>query len=703
MPSRIRRLVFGAPKDVKDPQAFHKMSLIALLAWVGLGADGLSSSAYGPDEAFRTLHRTELVKQLGFSPIGLAFFLALATALTVFIISYGYSRIIEQFPSGGGGYLVATKLLGEKFGVVSGSALLVDYVLTITISIASGADAVFSFLPERYVWIKLPIEFAGIAVLTILNMRGVKESVTALVPIFGVFLITHAILLVVAIGGHLSSAGLVAHEVRENVHRTAAAIGGFGALKLFLRAYSAGGGTYTGIEAVSNGVGMMREPRVQTAKRTMVMMAVSLAVTAGGIILAYLLMHVEPEEGKTMNAVLFEKVANGWALGDWHVGAWFVIIALISEGALLFVAAQAGFLDGPRVMASMATDSWLPHRFAALSERLSMRNGVVLMSGAALAALAYTRGDVSKLIVMYSINVFVTFSLSEFSIARFWIRHRKEHPNWWQHVPIHIVAFTLCMTILTVTLLEKFVEGGWVTLVVTAIVVFVCFAIRRHYRAVVSAIKQLDVDLPSPPEVETAVTADLARELERFSPGADPHVEEHHGRREPDPKQPVAVLFVGGYGGLGRHALLTMLRMFPRHFRGVVFVSVAVVDSESFKGPDQIAALEARTREHLLRYERFAETLDLPAASAFAVGTEIAVEAEQIGAEMIRRYPQALVVAGQLIFQEDTMWNRVLHNETAFLIQQRLQHVGVPMIVLPVRVDLKKKRTIPAPRLTAEA
>src|SRR5215510_11132029 len=135
--ARIRRAVFGAPKDVKDPHAFHKLSLVALLAWVGLGADGLSSSAYGPDEAFRALGEHT----------GFAVLLALATALTVFIISYGYSRIIEQFPSGGGGYLVASKILGGPAGVTAGSALLVDYVLTITISIAAGADAIFSFLP----------------------------------------------------------------------------------------------------------------------------------------------------------------------------------------------------------------------------------------------------------------------------------------------------------------------------------------------------------------------------------------------------------------------------------------------------------------------------------------------------------------------------------------------------------------------------
>src|SRR5579859_3683891 len=148
MPSRIRRLLFGAPKDVKDPDAFHKLSLIAFLAWVGLGADGLSSSAYGPDEAFRGIleHRY------------LAVALALATAGTVFIISFAYSKLIEHFPAGGGGYVVATKLLGPSWGVVSGCALLVDYVLTITTSMAAAVDQIFSFIPPQYAHVKLPLE-----------------------------------------------------------------------------------------------------------------------------------------------------------------------------------------------------------------------------------------------------------------------------------------------------------------------------------------------------------------------------------------------------------------------------------------------------------------------------------------------------------------------------------------------------------------
>src|SRR5580765_5000313 len=155
MVEKLKQIVFGKPRDIKDPHVFHHVSLVAFLAWVGLGADGLSSSAYGPDEAFRALGaHTHL------SP-----FLVLMTAVTIFVISIAYSNLIQHFPGGGGGYLVVTKLLGNGVGVVSGCALLVDYVLTITVSIAAGCDQLWSFLPAAWLPYKLPWEFAILAVL----------------------------------------------------------------------------------------------------------------------------------------------------------------------------------------------------------------------------------------------------------------------------------------------------------------------------------------------------------------------------------------------------------------------------------------------------------------------------------------------------------------------------------------------------------
>jgi amino acid transporter len=158
----LKDVLFGKPKDPLDPKVFHQISLVAFLAWVGLGADGLSSSAYGPEEAYLALGQHQL----------LALPLAMMMAATVFIISASYAQIIELFPTGGGGYLVATKLLGEKAGLVSGSALVVDYILTITISVASGADALFSFLPPSVHGLKLFTQIAFILGLIFLNLRG---------------------------------------------------------------------------------------------------------------------------------------------------------------------------------------------------------------------------------------------------------------------------------------------------------------------------------------------------------------------------------------------------------------------------------------------------------------------------------------------------------------------------------------------------
>jgi amino acid transporter len=643
----LRRALFGAPRDLHDPHLFHTISLIAFLAWVGLGADGLSSSAYGPDEAYRALEgHTEL-----------AVFLALATAVTVFIISYAYSRIIEHFPHGGGGYLVATKLLGAPFGVISGSALLVDYVLTITTSIASGADQIFSlpYLIGMHAW-KVPVEAAVIGVLVMLNLRGVKESITTLVPIFIVFVVTHVIVLVSAFVMHARHIPQMAHEINANLRSGLSTTGLMAMMVLLARAYSRGAGTYTGIEAVSNGIQIMREPKVPTAKRTMVYMAVSLSVTAGGILLCYLLLNVSPEKGKTLNAVMTERLG---------FGDWFVILVLGAEAALLFVAAQTGFIDGPRVMANMAVDSWLPHRFSSLSDRLTMHYGVILMGAASIATLFYTHGQIDALVTMYSINVFITFSLSNMGMIRFWITERDKHPDWKRHLPVHVIGLVLCLGILTLVVYEKFWQGAWLTVIVTSILIAVCALIRRHYRTVYQKLAVLSNDLGMIP------TSDAGKSE----------------CGEVDPTKPTAVLLVGGYNGLGIHSMLTIFRLFPNYYKQLVFLSVAVIDSGNFKGAQEVDRLEAETREALRKYVELSNRLGFPAQSMMTVGTEPVAECEKLCAEASKRFPRATFFAGKLVFQRERWYQRLLHNETAHAIQRRLQWEGMPMVVLPVRVQ----------------
>jgi len=647
--AKLRRRLIGPPRDIHEPSIFHKISLIPVLAWIGLGADGLSSSSYGPEEAFRALGPHSY----------LAVFLALATALTVFIISYAYTRIIEHFPHGGGGYIVSTHMIGKNAGVISGCALLVDYVLTITVSLASCGDALFSFLPPAFIKYKLIFVVFLILLLVVMNLRGVKESVTVLTPIFITFVITHILLIGYGLLSHANQIGPVADTFKWNFRQDISSIGYIGMLAISLRAFSLGGGTYTGIEAVSNAMQIMREPKVQTGKRTMLYLAMSLAITAAGLLFCYSLFQITPVEGRTLNAVLADLI-----FGNWPLGGWIALITIISEGALLIVGAQSGFAGGPSVMANMAIDSWLPRRFASLSERLTMQDGVLLMGGAALALLFYTNGSVSALVVMYSINVFLTFTLSQFGMARFYFRNREKDKAWKRHIVVHIVGLILCLTILFITVFEKFEEGGWVTILITSGVIGICYLIQRHYRKVSRGARQLE-----------QILSDLPK-------GSRPN-------NEPlDPKEATAILLVRGFSGFGLHVWLSVVREFPKLYKNFIFVSVGEIDSGSFKGIAEIDALKKSVENDLTKYVQLVRSYGFPADFRMAIGTDVADIATQLCESLAKEYPRSTVFTGKLIFRQENPFQKILHNETAFAIQRRLQWNGITTVILPVRVDI---------------
>jgi amino acid transporter len=576
----------------------------------------------------------------------------------VLVISACYSRTIEQFPHGGGAYVVASKMLGAGAGAVAGTALLVDYVLTITVSIAAAGDALFSLLHVTWHDAKLGIEIATIVTLVVLNMRGVRESVLALVPLFLVFLVTHAIVIAGGIAVGFAHVKTLPQELAQGFSAGRESMGFGGLALLVLYAYSLGGGTYTGIEAVSNGVPILREPRVENAKRTMLYMACSLAFTAAGLLLCYLVLDVRAVEGKTLNAVLVETFVT-------HVpvlGGWFVMITVLSEAALLFVASQTGFIDGPRVMANLAQDSWIPHRFAALSDRLSIHNGILLMGGASLGALLYTGGSVQMLVVMYSINVFLTFLLSMLGMCRFWIVHRNEEQAWLRNLLLYVAGTMLCATILVITVLEKFRAGGWMTLLVTSILLAVCIVIRRYYRTVEAKLAQLDRLL------------------------GDLHLEPTPRSDVPDRNAATAAILVTRYGGLGTHTVLNVLRLVQGYFKNMLFISVGVVDTGNFKGRLELHQLEEETKANLDRYVRFGRALGMHSEARYAIGADAVTEVEKLCTAVAADFPHTVFFAGQLIFQRERWYHRLLHNQTAFSIQKRLHWAGLPMIVLPVRV-----------------
>src|SRR5215475_3370789 len=319
---RVQRWVIGAPRDPLRREQREGMLLVAFLAWIGLGADGRSSANYGPEEAFLALGAHS----------HLALYLALATALTVVIICLGYVQVIELFPSGGGGYRVASVLVGPYAGLISGSALIVNFVLTAALSVASGVDALFSLLPVYWqVW-KVPIEVLVIIALTVANLRGVKEVLFLLMPIFVGFLVSHGGLIVVGVLGHwVRLPSLVPDTVRETAN-LAGEIGWWPVLGIVLQAFALGGGTYTGIEAVSNNIHMLREQRTVTGRWTMTYMAISLSFAAGGLIVLYLLWSIHAEIGQTLNAVTFRHILAHY-LGSDSVAAGVMLTGTLVVAA----------------------------------------------------------------------------------------------------------------------------------------------------------------------------------------------------------------------------------------------------------------------------------------------------------------------------------------------------------------------------------
>ena len=650
----LREVLIGKPRDPLDPRTRHSIALIAFFAWVGLGADGLSSSCYGPEEAYLALGTH--------THFGL--YLALAIAVTVFIISLAYNQVIELFPNGGGGYKVATQLIGPRAGLVSGAALIVDYVLTIAISIAAGADALFSLLPFEYQSWKMPFGVVMTALLLMLNLRGMKEAIKVLLPIFIAFVVIHVFLIGYGIYAHAERMPQLVPETLSETAMLARNTGWITVVGIMMLAYSQGGGTYTGLEAVSNNVNTLAEPRVATGKWTMFYMATSLAFTAGGIMLLYLLWDAAQEPGRTLNAVVFQSIIENLNPGNVAVNHVALVVVLTSEAALLFVAANTGFLGGPAVLSNMAADSWVPRHFRELSNRLVTDNGVMLMGIAALGVLVWSQGSVTLLVVLYSINVFLTFSISLLGLVILWWRRRRDDRRWKRRIALSAIGFTVTGGILTVLLVEKFTEGGWVTILITGMVIAICAAIRRHYDDARAQLGKADALFDVKVPWDESTTAPVL-----------------------DAQAPTALMFVGKHRGVGVHALLWVLRMFPGHFKNFVFVSAGEVDAQSYGGEGALRTLRYTIENSLRFFVRYCHAHGLAAEFYIGFGTEPTDEFMKLADQVYARYPNTVCFASKLIFTHTNLFTRWLHNRTPQELQDRLHSQGRQMVLLPMKVQ----------------
>jgi hypothetical protein len=358
-----------------------------------------------------------------------------------------------------------------------------------------------------------------------------------------------------------------------------------------------------------------------------------------------------------------ERAVAGWPKG---LGSAFILVALFSEGALLFVAAQTGFLGGPSVLATMAKDHWVPTRYSLLSNRLVVQNGILLIGGAAAVTLILAGGSVHLLVVFYSINVFITFSFSQLGMVRHWWASSLPFRQRARRLLVSGGGLLLSLAILLCLVVLKFNAGGWITMAVTLTLVGVVMWVRKEYSHTARMLKRLDTLVAA---VEMSVPERSAKaEVKSAGPAR------------------TAVLLVSGYGGVGLHSLLAILRLFGESFRRFVFVQVGVIDAANFKGTEEIRGLEAHTRSEVDRYVALMQRQGYEAEGVAVIGLDVAQEITQLAPRLLERYPGAVFFGGRLVFRQDSWTTRLLYNSTIFDIQRLLYQAGIQFVILPIRV-----------------
>jgi K+ transporter len=259
--------------------------------------------------------------------------------------------------------------------------------------------------------------------------------------------------------------------------------------------------------------------------------------------------------------------------------------------------------------------------------------------------------------------VFITFSLSQFGMARFFYKNRATETNWKRHIPIHIIGFVLCSTILLITIYEKIGEGGWLTLFLTAALVGLCFLIHEHYQTITRGLRKLDTLLENIPTT---------------------------GSKNTDPANPnkmTAVQLVSGFHGFGVNTFYSITKNFPGVYDNFIFVSIAVVDSGTFKGSAEMTALSESTRNALDKYVNLARESGFAADYRMDIGTDVVGLAVPLCKHIAQEFPNSTFFTGQIVFRHENPFQKILHNETAFAIQRRLQYSGITTVIMPISAE----------------
>ncbi|MBW8826161.1 MAG: amino acid permease [Acidobacteria bacterium] len=483
-----KRVLIGRPLANAEQEHQRLPKTIALATF---SSDAISSTAYATEEILFVIATGTSSLALGLSKLVP---LALVVATLLAIVSFSYRQTIFAYPSGGGSYIVSRENLGENPSLVAGASLLVDYILTVAVSISSGVAAIISIPTFRSLEHERVLLCLGLVLLvTMMNLRGVKES--------GKVFAVPTYVYIVAIGG-LVGIGLfrtifghvdpIPFDPAKAEHMKA--VGGSLGLFILARGFSSGAVALTGVEAISNGVPAFQRPESKNAATTLTWMAIILGSLFFGLSVLAHHLHPIPSELETVNSQMARALFGS--------GLFYWVIQL-STAAILALAANTAYADFPRLSSIIAKDGYLPRQFANRGDRLVFSNGVVFLAGAASLLIVVFGGITTKLIPLYAVGVFTSFTLSQAGMVR---HHFKEQePGWRKGAVINGIGSAGTFVVTLIIAITKFAKGAWVVIVIVPLIIMLFKSIKRHYVGVAAALVVDPADVPAPPARHTFV------------------------------------------------------------------------------------------------------------------------------------------------------------------------------------------------------
>jgi amino acid transporter len=454
-----RALVLGTP--LAASQIVHER-LTKFKALAILGSDPLSSSTYATEEALIVLALA------GSAALGYSIPIALVVALLLLCVAISYRQTIRAYPSGGGAYAVAHDNFGPTLGLAAAASLIVDYVLLVSVSVAAGVAAITSAAPELLDW-RVPLAVGCVALFTIGNLRGIRESGTLFAAPTYFFIIAMA---TVIIGGLIKviigdAPGTLFDQPppREEVVATQGVT-----VWLILRAFSSGSTALTGVEAISNGVPTFKEPAAENARATMTIMAALAIFLFLGITFTSNRFGIVPSEEETVVSMLGREV----------LGENVIYFAYQAATALvLFLAANTSYNAFPLLSAILARDRYMPRQFTFRGDRLAYSNGILLLAALAALLLVVFDARVTRLIPLYAVGVFIPFALSQSGMVRRWLRLKG--PGWRASLALNALGALATAAVAVIIAITKFTEGAWISLVIMGVLMVMFGLIHRHY------------------------------------------------------------------------------------------------------------------------------------------------------------------------------------------------------------------------------